>query len=50
MVSARSADGVSVSVSVALLLAGVGSVTDELTLAVLLKLPVADGEMVAVTV
>ena len=49
-VTARSAEAVSVSVSVALLLPGVGSGTAELMVAVLDKVPVAAGEMGAVTV
>ena len=50
IVTARSACGVSVSVSVALLFPGVGSVTAELIVAVLLKVPVAEAETGAVTV
>src|SRR5258708_7664052 len=48
----RSACGVRVSVSVAVLLPGVGSVVPAgaVTLAVLLRLPVAEAEMLAVTV
>ena len=51
-VMARLACGVSVSVSVALLFAGTASVTPPgaVTVAVLLSDPVADAEMVAVTV
>src|SRR5229473_3294657 len=52
LVMLRSACGVSVSVSVAVLLPGVGSVVPAgaVTLAVLLRLPVAEAEMLAVTV
>ena len=50
MVTARSACGVSVSVSVALLFPGFGSVTGELTEAVLLSVPVAEAAIGAVTV
>ena len=52
LVTLKSACGVSVSVSVALLLAGLGSVTppaDE-TVAVLASVPVAEGAMVPVAV
>src|SRR6185436_4081300 len=51
LVICRSACGVSVSVSVALLLPGVGSVTPAgaVTVAVLLKVPVAAGSIVADT-
>jgi hypothetical protein len=52
LVTARSAIGVSVSVSVALLFPVDGSVTPAgaVTVAVLLRLPVADGETTAFTV
>ena len=52
LVIVRSAEGERVSVSVALLLAGVGSVTPTgtETVAVLARVPVAVGETVAVTV
>src|SRR5436189_33366 len=49
-VIARSADALNVSVSVAELLPGVGSVTGADTVAVLLKLPVAAAEMVQLAV
>lgn len=52
LVTETSADGTRVSVSVALLLPGVGSVTlpGAVTVAVLLRLPVADEAMLPVAV
>ena len=50
LVMVRSALGVRVSASVALLFPGVGSVTLELTVAVFDKVPVAAAEIGAVTV
>src|SRR5579872_1031483 len=45
----RSADGVSGVVVVPMLLAGLGSAVDEPMVALLVRLPVADGSMLAVT-
>ncbi|MNV55891.1 hypothetical protein D3C71_1481420 [compost metagenome] len=50
LVMARSACGVSVSESVALLLAGTGSFTADVTVAVLVSVPVAEALIVALTV